>query len=53
MNPAPDISTSKLYIICVENFFCFYFTFEVLVRLLSFKVRINEDDGGYTNNSKT
>jgi hypothetical protein len=38
MNPSPAISTSKMYIICIENFFCFYFTFEVLVRLLSFKV---------------
>merc|ERR1719478_1294320 len=40
-NDAADISSAKLHFVVAENVFCFYFTFEVIVRFLAFDKKIN------------
>jgi len=36
-NDAPELRVARLLFIIVENFFCYYFTFEVVIRFLAFK----------------
>jgi len=36
-NDAPELRLARLLFIIVENFFCYYFTFEVVIRFLAFK----------------
>jgi voltage-gated sodium channel len=40
-NPAPTIDQARLLFQLGESFFCIYFTFEVLIRFLSFQVKSN------------
>eukprot|EP00397_Hematodinium_sp_SG-2012_P034041 GEMP01036461.1.p1 GENE.GEMP01036461.1~~GEMP01036461.1.p1 ORF type:complete len:516 (+),score=94.15 GEMP01036461.1:39-1586(+) len=40
-NGSPDLLHAKMKFIVMENFFCFYFTFEVLTRFLAFAKKRN------------
>jgi len=37
LNPASDISTAEIEFLVVENIFCFYFSFELIIRFLAFR----------------
>ncbi len=40
-NGAPEITSAELLYVVVENFFCFYFTGEVVIRFLAFEYSCN------------
>ena len=40
-NIAPDVSHSKVGFLAIENFFCFYFTIEVLIRYSAFEYKVD------------
>eukprot|EP00397_Hematodinium_sp_SG-2012_P033561 GEMP01035876.1.p1 GENE.GEMP01035876.1~~GEMP01035876.1.p1 ORF type:complete len:516 (+),score=84.79 GEMP01035876.1:146-1693(+) len=40
-NEAPSLANAELIFVVAENFFCFYFTYEILTRFLAFKRKRN------------
>ena len=48
-NDAKDLSSARLVFVLVENFSCFYFTWEVLTRFLAFGKKRNCIKDGWFN----
>ena len=45
--PTADLASSEMTYIIMENFFCLYFTFEVLVRFVAFEKKLDARKDGW------